>query len=150
MILIDTNSLVLLILGLIDTRLINSNKRTSIFEEQDFYDLLNVIGDLNNLVVIPNVWTELDNLLNKSIGKRKYDYVESLKQVIKKTTEKFLETRKGIECNSFYELGLTDSLLLDYSTECEMLITTDSKLSDYTNANGVRVFDVVQNRNFRL
>ena len=148
--LIDTNSLVLLILGLIDTRLINSNKRTSIFEEQDFYDLLNVIGDLNNLVVIPNVWTELDNLLNKSIGKRKYDYVEYFKQLIKKTTEKFLETRKGLECNSFYELGLTDSLLLDYSTECEMLITTDSKLSDYANANGVRVFDVVQNRNFRL
>ena len=148
--LIDTNSLVLLILGHIDTRLINSNKRTSIFEEQDYYDLFNVIGDLNNLVVIPNVWTELDNLLNKSIGKRKYDYVESFKQIVKKTTEEFLETRKGIECDSFNELGLTDSLLLEYATDCEIIITTDSCLSYHARANGVKVFVVVQNRNLRI
>lgn len=40
MILIDSNSLVVLILGLIDPELINTHKKTSIYDEEDFYKLL--------------------------------------------------------------------------------------------------------------
>lgn len=148
--LIDTNVLLVLILGSIDPKLINANKRTSIYEEQDYYDLVSVIGDLKDLIVLPNVWTETDNLLNNTIGRRKYEYLEIFKATVGVCTEEYVETKTVCESTSLYVLGLTDSLLLDFSSHCEMLITSDSGLSDQARARGVKVFDLVQNRNSRI
>ena len=75
--LIDTNSLLILLVGLIDPKLINKHRRTSIYEEQDFLDLLQLIGDFNDLVVLPNVWTEVDNLLNGFNRGHKESYVNA-------------------------------------------------------------------------
>lgn len=75
MIVIDANALVLLVVGLMDKKLIAQHKRTSIYQVQDFEDLFNFIQDLSNVVVLPNVWTEVDNLLNKFTGLFKYEYV---------------------------------------------------------------------------
>lgn len=69
---IDTNSLIILVLGLMDPRMIDTHKRTSIYDKSDFKALLSIIGDLKTLVIIPNVWTELDNLLNSFQGERKF------------------------------------------------------------------------------
>ncbi len=148
--LIDTNALIILLLGVIDPNLFRRHKRTSIYEEQDFNDLLVMIGDVKNLVVLPNVWTEVDNLLNNFGGRYKDKYVEEITRTIKSTTEKFLESHKATESPGFFDLGLTDSLLLEYSKECELLITSDSSLSDYAVAYGVTVYDMVENRNERI
>jgi rRNA-processing protein FCF1 len=148
--LIDTNSLLILLVGLIDPKLINKHRRTSIYEEQDFADLLQLIGDFKNLVVLPNVWTEVDNLLNGFNRGHKESYVMHITNTINSTTEKFLESQNAVKNISFYDLGLTDSLLLEYSKTCEVLITSDSNLSDYAIANGIKVFDLVKNRNNRI
>jgi rRNA-processing protein FCF1 len=148
--LIDTNSLLILLVGLIDPKLINKHRRTSIYEEQDFADLLQLIGDFKNLVVLPNVWTEVDNLLNGFNRGHKESYVIHITNTINSTTEKFLESQNAVKNISFYDLGLTDSLLLEYSKTCEVLITSDSNLSDYAIANGIKVFDLVKNRNNRI
>ena len=150
MILIDTNALIILILGQIDSRLIDTHRRTSIYEEQDYYDLLSVIVKIENLIVLPNVWTEVDNLLNGFNGEQKYLYITKITETIKSTSEKYLNSLSGIEHDCFFDLGLTDSLLLNLAKECELLITTDSSLSDYAIANGIKVFDIVKNRNSRL
>lgn len=150
MILIDTNSLVVLLVGLMDTNLISKHKRTSIYEEQDFVDLISIIGQLDRLIVLPNVWTETDNLLNKFAGEQKYLYITKTIEAMKSTTEKFIESINGVENHSFYDLGLTDSLLLQYAMECDLLITSDSALSDYANAYNIKVYDIVKNRNERL
>jgi len=148
--LIDTNSLIVLLVGLIDPKLIQKHKRTSIYEEQDFIDLLYFIGKIENLVVLPNVWTEVDNLLNNFNRGHKEKYIGEITKTIKLTTEKILETKIATESIGFFDLGVTDSLLLEYSKECELLITSDSKLSDYAVASGISVFDLVKNRNARI
>jgi len=150
MILIDTNALIVLLVGVIDPRLFKTHNRTSIYEEEDFNNLLSVIGDLKDLIVLPNVWTEVDNLLNKFGGTYKDKYVADITNTIKTTTEKYLESEKATVSHGFYDLGLTDSLLLEYSKKCKMLITSDSHLSDYALANGVLVYDLVKNRNMRI
>lgn len=150
MILIDTNALIILILGLIDRRLIDTHKRTSIYEEQDYYDLLSVIVEIENLIVLPNVWTEVDNLLNGFNGEQKHQYITKITETIKSTSEQFMSSLIGVNSDSFFDLGLTDSLLLNLAKECDLLITSDSNLSDYAIANGIKVFDVVKNRNSRL
>uniref|UniRef100_UPI004049843B hypothetical protein n=1 Tax=Flavobacterium sp. TaxID=239 RepID=UPI004049843B len=148
--LIDTNALVVLLLGLMNPKLINQHKRTSIYEEEDFYDLVALVGNLEDLVVLPNVWSEVDNLLNNFNRGHKEKYVEQLTNTIRITTEKFLEAKTATLSYGFYDLGLTDTLLLEYSKECELLITSDSILSDYAIANGIKVYDLVKNRNNRL
>ena len=148
--LIDANALIILLLGLIDPKLINKHKRTSIYEEQDFNDLVAFIGDIKELVVLPNVWTEVDNLLNNFSGNYKVKYIEQITETIKLTTEKFIESKTATKSVGFYDLGLTDSIMLEYSKECELLITSDSSLSDYAIANGITVFDLVKNRNERM
>ena len=150
MILIDTNALVVLIIGFIDTRLFKNHKRTSIYEKQDFEELLTVIGSINNLVVLPNIWTEVDNLLNDFSGNYKYQYVEKLTETIRLTNEKFISSLMATQSHHFYDLGLTDSLVLEYAKECRLLITSDSKLSDYALAYGIPVYDIVKSRNDRL
>lgn len=150
MIVIDTNALIVLLVGLIDTRLISQHKRTSIYDEQDFRDLVSVIESFDRLVVLPNVWTEVDNLLNKFSGDYKYLYMTKTCETMKASSEKYIMSLKGTESHSYYDLGLTDSLLLELAKGSELLITSDSSLSDFAIANNVKVYDIVKNRNERL
>ena len=75
MILVDSNAFVILVLGLMDKNLINKHKRTSIYEEIDYYNLIEIIGDdLSKIITLPNIWAEVDNLLNDFKGNYKYQY----------------------------------------------------------------------------
>jgi len=150
MILIDTNSLIVIIIGLIDPRIFKWHNRTSIYTEEDFYELMKIIGGLDKLIVLPNVWTEVDNLLNDFRGDYKYQYILKITETIKASTEKFIDSHNATQNPHFQELGLTDSLILEYSKECELLITSDSRLSDYANAFNIPVHDMVKRRNERL
>lgn len=150
MYLIDSNALTILIIGLIDTSLIRTHKRTSIYDEHDFHELISLIGSIDKLIVLPNVWTEVDNLLNNFSGDLKYPYITQLTNTIKGTTEHFLNTLTATSSDYFTELGVTDSLLIHFGKECECLITSDSQLSDYAIANGIKVFDLVKNKNKKL
>jgi hypothetical protein len=150
MILIDANALIVLLVGLVNPRLIGGHKRTSIYEEQDFKNILQIIGqDVSKLVTIPNVWTEVDNLLKDFPGDLKNLYIEKISDTIKTSSEKYFASSTGVGNYYFGMLGLTDTLLLEYAKECELLITSDSKLSDYANAYGIKVFDLVKFRNER-
>ena len=150
MIFVDTNALILLIVGLIDKSLISSHKRTSIFESIDFDNLAFLIGDLDKVVTTPNILTEVDNLLNNFQKGHRWAYYQVLRELIAKSTEKFLESKIIMESNAFFELGLTDSGVLEISKECDFLITGDSRLSDYAKAFGIKVVDLVKIRNERL
>jgi len=150
MIIIDTNALVVLLVGLIDTRLFRNHKRTLIYDEDDFTDLLRTIRSLNQIVTLPNIWTEVDNLLNNFSGNYKYAYIQEITKTIKETTENYLASEIGTSSPHFQELGLTDSLILEFAKECKLLITSDSKLSDHAIAYGIPVYDLVKVKNERL
>lgn len=148
--LIDTNALILLIVGIVDIRQIKTHKRLSIYDEEDFKNLLLVVEDLNQLIVLPNVWTEVDNLLNSFTGNLKSQYILRVTELIKESTEKYIETIEATKQYSFFDLGITDSLLLYYADNCEILITSDSRLSDYAVSRGIKVYDLVLERNKRF
>lgn len=148
--LIDTNALILLIVGIVDIRQIKTHKRLSIYDEEDFNNLLLVVEDLNQLIVLPNVWTEVDNLLNSFTGNLKSQYILRVTELIKKSTEKYIETIEATQQYTFFDLGITDSLLLYYADNCEILITSDPRLSDYAVSRGIKVYDLVLERNKRF
>ncbi len=150
MIFVDTNALILLIVGFIDKALISSHKRTSIYEPIDFENLTFLIGDLEKVVTTPNVLTEVDNLLNNFQKGHRWAYYQVIREIITKSSEKFLEARKVIDFDAFLQLGLTDTGILEICKNCDLLITGDSKLADYANAYGIKVVDLVKIRNNRL
>lgn len=150
MILVDSNALIVLLIGLIDPKLFKTHKTTSIYDEADFRELLYVIGDLEQIVVLPNIWTEVDNLLNSFSGNYRHQYINIVTKLIKETSENYIESKTGTECHSFYDLGLTDSLVLEQAKSCKLLITSDSKLSDYAIAYGIQVYDLVKSKNNKL
>jgi ADP-heptose:LPS heptosyltransferase len=101
-------------------------------------------------VVLPNVWTEVDNLLNRFPGERKWAYIERIKELTTQTTEKFLTTKRGVYSEYFISVGLTDSLLVELGKECDLLITADTFLSDIAAAHGIKVYDLVRARTENL
>ena len=147
MIVIDSNALVVLILGLMDENLIEKHKRTSVYTKNDFLKLCHVIQSFENLVVLPNIWTEVDNLLNNFSGGYKRDYVLKIKELVSLTSEKYLKTNVATKTFIFENIGLTDALILELAKDCELLITSDSQLSDFAIANGIIVYDMKKERN---
>lgn len=99
-----------------DPLLITKNKRTSVYDQKDYYNLCNVIGELESLVVLPNIWTEVDNLLHEYYNKGHKDlYVNIIIQTIKNTSEIYLQSNLIERDSEFYDLGLTDTLILEYA-----------------------------------
>jgi hypothetical protein len=92
----------------------------------------------------------VDNLLNTFGGNYKYSYIQKIREVIKITSENYIESKKGCEFESFLNMGLTDSLVLEQAKSCKLLITSDSQLSDYALAYGIKVYDLVKVKNEKL
>jgi len=150
MILIDTNALIILIMGRINPKLINNHRRTSIYDEQDYYNLIEFVKDVNRIITLPNILTEVDNLLNSDLGKYHYEYTKVFLEFLQQSNEKYFETKKIIESQHFLNLGLTDSAIIEVAKDCEFLITADSELSDFAKANSINVIDLVEIKNFKL
>ena len=149
---LDANALLIVVLGYMDPHIIEHHKRTSIYQAEDFNTLLELIQRSEEVLILPNVWTEVDNLLNNFRGERKYRYYLAVKTLIQSTSEVYLPTEQSLEpMDRHFNLGIADSLLLTLALRREtLLITGDSRLSDYAKTLGIRVFDVVENRNARL
>ncbi len=117
MIVLDSNSFLLFVIGLIDPKRISKDKRLSLFDEADYYKLTELIIDYSNLIILPNIWTEVDNIMNRSVGEFKNRYIEISKDLAKKIKENYLASSIGFESDTIYDLGLTDSLLLEWIKE---------------------------------
>lgn len=147
MIAIDTNALILLIIGSIDPRLFKNHKRTSIYSNEDYEYLTEIIGEYNRLIVLPNIWTEVDNLLNDFSGRYKDVYVEKMKYATREISEEYLKSFEATQNYAFFDLGITDTQVLSISKKCDFLITADSRLSDYAISLGVQIIDLVKRKN---
>lgn len=150
MILIDTNALIILIMGRINPKLINTHRRTSIYDQEDYYNLIEFVKDISKIITLPNILTEVDNLLNSDLGKYHYQYIKVFLEFLKQSNEKYFETKKIIESQHFLNLGLTDSAIIEVAKDCDYLITADSKLSDFAKANSINVIDLVEIKNIKL
>lgn len=142
MIVIDTNSLIALIIGIIKNGKSLDHSKTSQFSVTDFKMLIRKIGNLSNLIVISNVWTEVDNHLNESFSSDDIRYYRTLRNLIKITTEQYIQTSEIIEVKSFSKLGVTDSLLLNFAFSTKELITYDHDFAAIAQYHGINVYNM--------
>ena len=133
---------------MIDPKRISKHKVLSLFDEADFYKLIEIIKHHSNLIILPNIWTEVDNSMNRSVGEFKNKYVEICKELAREIKENYLASSIGFESDSIYDLGLTDSLLLEWIKEQgHTLISIDSKLCDIAKAYNLKTIDLIKDKN---
>ncbi|MCX7112918.1 MAG: hypothetical protein NTX45_22935 [Proteobacteria bacterium] len=122
-ILVDTNLLLMLLIGIINKRLIGK-KRTEKYTEKHYYILVDFIKDFRRLITTPHILTEVSNLGGAILtGQDKENFFGLLRAPslfdIKSTDEIVIErnvSRQAVEVNHIRQFGLTDSAIIKLCT----------------------------------
>ncbi len=122
---IDTNLLILLLVGNVSRTLIEKHKRTRNFIPEDYDRLFRLVASLDRVLVTPNTLTETSNLLNRSQDVR---LMKRLKLLINYSKEVYVDSQVAVTNRYFNQLGLTDATLLEAISEEQPLITVDFDL----------------------
>ena len=129
---VDSNLLILLVVGLVDVRLIEGQKRLKIFSIDDYLFLKRQLESYDEIVLTPNTLTETSNLiLNREANWKTSDKRIGLKlaEMIDRLDECYIESRKSVGRTEFKYLGLTDSAILELLEDENIeLLTTDAAL----------------------
>ena len=139
---LDTNLLVLLVVGLVRPDFISQHKRLKAFDKKDFNSLSAIIAQYDELTFIPHVYTETSNLLGYKVNEPlRSELYTTLKKIIDQHGENPLTSRAAAERAEYLFLGLTDSALLELMNDKTSLLTTDVKLYLAAQKNGLTAFN---------
>ena len=125
---IDANLLVLLVVGLADTRLIRKHKRLRAFNLDDFKVLVELVGGLARILVTPNTLTEVSNLLSQHREPQRSVIMDKLACLVTESEEIYIISAEACRNKQFRRLGLTDAALLDCISANRPLIAVDADL----------------------
>lgn len=127
-ILLDTNLLILFVVGTASRGYIEKHKRLTEFTVEDYDALLKIISAASAVLVTPNTLTETSNL-SAHIGEpAKSEIFKVLRSVVASSEETYVPSRKASERKEFVRLGLTDASLIEMSSDETTVLTADLDL----------------------
>jgi hypothetical protein len=140
-VLIDTNLLLLLIIGSFDPALIKKNKITANrgFDEADFNRLLGIIGRFQRLVTTPHILTEVSNHSDKVKGEDHKKFVQQFISLIDKLDERWESSKALSKNDAFVRFGLADTAISRLAEENFFVVTVDLPFAGYLQKKGVNV-----------
>ena len=129
-VIIDTNILILLVVGLTSPDYISKHKRLKAFSVHDYELLLDTTLDASRLVVTPQILAETSNLLGHIHEPAKSEILGTFRTMIGlPTTDEQMLGSKGLASKSeFIRLGLADISALEASATAGTLLTDDLAL----------------------
>ena len=122
--LIDTNVLVLFIIGTVNRRRIESFKRTRQYTVGDFDFLIRVLANWQSHCTVAHVLAEVSNLTDLP-GSELHEARRVLKEVISVLTEHTAPSAQATSDRSFQTLGLTDASIVVAAREQSCTVLTD-------------------------
>ena len=122
---LDTNLLVLLIVGSVDRGQVERHRRTKRFTVEDYDRLVGLVEGLDRVFVTPNTLTEASNLLERRGDPR---FLRKLRNLIEVSREVVVVSAEAARTPAFERLGLTDSVLLQAISRRRPLLTVDLDL----------------------
>ena len=125
---IDTNLLLLLIVGVTSRDYIRKHKRVDTFSESDFDLLHRIANDAKSVVVTPNILSETSNLAAQIRQPAKGEIARCMKDIIELHPEEYIESAKASKRPEFVRLGLVDTAILETCRQGATLLTTDLSL----------------------
>lgn len=133
-IVIDANVAILYIIGSLDPQRTVRDKRTSMYNEDDFDRLSKFINVFRTKIVTPHILTEISNLLGKDLWLRK-----AFAGFIEISDERFIASKETVNNPIFSSLGLTDAAIFDIAKTNHLVVTDDAPLSMRLLSHGTDV-----------
>ncbi|MEH1809615.1 PIN domain-containing protein [Nostoc sp.] len=151
-VLIDTNILLLFLVGSVNQERITKFNRTQQFIPEDYELLLEFIARFQKLVTTPNILTEVNSLANQLDEPERSQCFAIFAQFVKNVAlldEYYVNSLDAVNTEKFVKFGLTDSGILTLSKGKYLVLTDDFKLASYLqsvevdviNFNNIRVFN---------
>ncbi len=134
--LVDTNLLVLYVVGLLGPRQITSFKRTSAYEPDDFDLLARVMERFETVATTPHVLTETSNLLGQLPGKTAAQGRAVLSQLVPLLHETHRPALVLSKHPQFQQFGLTDAGIDEVASGTYLVLTDDLPLYHYLAGQG--------------
>ena len=125
---IDSNLLVLLVVGSVGRDLIAKHRRLRAYTVQDYDLMVKLLDSVDRVFVTPNTLTETSNLLAHHREPERSRFFEKLRGLIQESEEIVVASVKASSNNTFGRLGLTDTVLLEVITAETPLVTVDLDL----------------------
>ena len=122
--LVDTNLLVLYVVGTVSQRRIETFKRTSQYTRPDYELLVRVFGYFQALYTVPHVLAEVSNLTDLS-GSDRSAARAILKNVVTLLTEVEMPSVRAAEDPYYPRLGLTDAAIGSAARAHRCAVLTD-------------------------
>ncbi len=127
-VLLDTNLLVLLVVGLCDKKLIGKHKRTTLFTIEDFDLLIDSIGGYEILWVTSHCLAEVSNLLKQTHENKAKELLIVLDKFVSDKKESHIPKEIIFKNNYFMRLGVADTGIVVKSKRVTCVFTVDFDL----------------------
>jgi hypothetical protein len=122
---LDTNLIVLLVIGLADESLVARHKRTRAYTTNDFRLLLEIISTFEEVSVIPNALSEASNLLEfEGEGIPEKIFVQ-FSRLVASSREVYVPSADALLRSEFRRLGLTDAATLEMGKNNFHILSAD-------------------------
>ncbi|MDB9313789.1 PIN domain-containing protein [Spirulina sp. CS-785/01] len=136
-IVIDTNILLLWVVGTVNPKRIEKFSPTDCFNLQDYELLLPIIDYFQKIVTTANILTEVNSFLNKLREPERSQSLLILAKATENLEEIYLPSSQVVTHPKFTTFGLTDSGIVEISRNQYLVLTDDLKLWSYLNNSGI-------------
>lgn len=135
-IILDTQLLVLYVVGSTSVSLIRRHKNTDTYTAED-YDLLSrVLLKAAKIWITPNILTECSNLLGQIGEPIRSQLFDKFRTLLSATDEVYITSRQAAEQAGFVRFGLADAASLEATDASRTLLTADFPLYDAALRSG--------------
>ena len=147
---IDTNLLLLLIIGEASRSFIGRHKRLKAYLPADFDLLCQFISHAEQLIVTPNALTEVSNLADNGVLEPLRSEISNVfRSHVARFTERYHNSRLVMNDAAFGRLGLTDSAWLVTVDSETVLLTSDLDLYLAALDRGISAYNFTHLRSQR-
>jgi hypothetical protein len=140
-ILIDTNLMVLVVVGNYRRDRILTFKRTIQYTLEDHALMLQIIAGYDRRITTPHILTEVDNLTRQLPQAEHAEVARSMAQVLSALFEVHVPSEAATRSSAFAALGLTDCVTMLSSLDT-LVITDDFRLSNTLASMGREVVNI--------
>lgn len=141
-VIVDSNLLILLVIGLYDPLFITRFRNTSQFRFEGFERLGRTLDLFATILVTPNILTEVSNMANQAPERVKSSifarFGETVRLVLQET---HLPSREVVVGPHFERFGLTDVGIARLAMSGALVLTIDKPLVAYLQAIGTDALD---------
>ncbi len=143
---IDTNLMLLLVIGTHDAERIPTFKRTIKYSKSDYTLVLDLISRFARRVTTPNILTEVDNLSRQTTEDEHASISVSMSRILDSLVEIYMPSETVVGTPIHARVGLSDAHIITLADQ-HLVLTDDFPLSNRLESAGR---DVINLNHLRL